>query len=303
MFYITFFLLLTYFILVHSEISLFYAFNGFTLWYAKMVPALLPFMIISGLLIYLNLSHKFAGIFHPVLHKIYGCSSHVSYGIIIGFLCGFPMGAKVAADLYHEGKISHTEAEFLLSFTNNIGPVYFCSFVIPLLHLYSPFPYLFGMYGIPLIYGFIVKNTYYRDKLTNIPTAHLLQSSPPKNILTALNLSINDSIHKILMLCGYMIFFNLLNILPHFIIPSFHKYISPLLEITGGLNLLNGKLPYLCLCYLMFGGLSCIAQTHSMIANTDLSIRKYVIHKCVITLFTALYYFLINSYINFFGIS
>jgi len=290
MLFISFFLLLTYFILVHSEISLFYAFNGFTLWYAKMVPALLPFMIISGLLIYLDLAHKFAGIFHPIFHKIYGCSSHVSYGILMGFLCGFPMGAKVAADLYREGKITVTEAEFLLCFTNNIGPVYFCSFIIPLLHLNQVLPYLFGMYGIPLIYGFLLRNTYYRDKLSANSSDNIPHTQPAKDIFTALNLSINDSVQKILMLCGYMIFFNLLNILPHFIIPSFHKYISPLLEITGGLNLLNGDFPYLCLCYLMFGGLSCIAQTHSMISNTDLSIRKYMLHKCVITVFSAVYY-------------
>ncbi len=293
MFFIILFLTLTYFILVHSDISLFYAFNGFSLWYTKMVPALLPFMIISGLLIHLNLSHRFSGILHPLFHKIYGCSPNVSYGILIGFLCGFPMGAKVAADLYKEDKISYEEAEFLLSFTNNIGPVYFCSFVIPLLNITSPFPYLFGMYGIPLIYGFLLKNTYYRSKFMKDSQTNISSTKVPKDFFTALNISINDSVQKIMMLCGYMIFFNLLNILPHFIIPSLHKYLSPLLEITGGLNLLNGEALYLCLCYLMFGGLSCIAQTHSMIANTDLSIKKYLIHKCILTLFCAVYYFLI----------
>lgn len=293
MFFIILFLTLTYFILVHSDISLFYAFNGFALWYSKMVPALLPFMIISGLLIHLNLSHRFSGILHPLFHKIYGCTPHVSYGILIGFLCGFPMGAKVAADLYNEDKISYEEAEFLLSFTNNIGPVYFCSFVIPLLNITRPFPYLFGMYGIPLVYGFILKKTYYRNKLNELNHTDISSAKASKDFFTALNISINDSVQKILMLCGYMIFFNLLNILPHFIIPAFHKYVSPLLEITGGLNLLNGSAFYLCLCYLMFGGLSCIAQTHSMIVNTNLSIRKYLLHKCILTLFCALYYFLL----------
>lgn len=293
MFYITLFLTLTYFILVHSDISLYYAFNGFSLWYSKMVPALLPFMIISGLLIHLNLSHRFTAILHPLFHKLYDCSPNVTYGIFTGFLCGFPMGAKIAADLHCSNKITHNEAEFLLSFSNNIGPVYFCSFVIPLLNITSPLPYLFGMYGIPLIYGFVLSKTYYKNKLNTISYLDITNEEKSKDFFSALNLSIYDSIQKILMLCGYMIFFNLLNILPHFIIPSVHKYLSPLLEITGGLNLLNGSAVYLCLCYLMFGGFSCIAQTHSMIVNTNLSIKKYFLHKCILTLLCAVYYFLL----------
>lgn len=293
MFYIILFLTLTYFILVHSDISLFYAFNGFALWYSKMVPALLPFMIISGLLIHLNLAHRFTGILHPLFHKLYHCSPYISYGIFMGFLCGFPMGAKVVADLYTSDKISYDEAEFLLCFTNNIGPVYFCSFVIPLFHITTPLPYLFGMYGLPLIYGFVLSRTYYKNKLNTVSYSIISDGKNSKDFFTSLNLSINDSIQKILMLCGYMIFFNLLNILPHFIIPSLHKYLSPLLEITGGLNLLNGSAFYLCLCYLMFGGFSCIAQTHSMIVNTNLSVKKYLFHKCILTLLCAIYYFLL----------
>lgn len=302
MIYTILFLVLSYLILTHSEISLYYAFNGFTLWYSKMIPALLPFMILSGILIRMNLTESFSKIFHPILGKIYCCSKNVSYAILFGFLCGFPMGAKATADLLKSDKITCKEAEFLLAFCNNIGPVYFCSFVIPLLETRNTIPYLFGMYGIPLLYGILLRFTIYKKPLNqSVPKALIqseeaLKANQEEYIFFALDASIKNSIQNILMLCGYMVFFNLLNILPHFLFPSSLHYIAPLLEITGGLALLQDQNIYYSLCVLAFGGLSCIAQTFTMIADTQMSILKYLVHKLIITMLTVCYYLLCYSF-------
>ncbi len=293
MFFTILFFILTFFILTQSETSLYYAFYGFSLWYSKMIPSLLPFMIISGILVRMNLTEKFANLLHPVLKRLLSCSKNVSYAIIIGFLCGFPMGARVTAELLKSGKITEKEGEFLLCFCNNIGPVYFCSFVIPLLQITTPAPYLFGMYGIPFLYGVVLRHTLYRHSLTPTNTLHNTTNGKPMNLLSAMDQSIHASIQSILMLCGYMILFNLINILPHFMMPNLHKYIAPFLEITGGLTLLKGSLVPFCMSILTFGGLSCIAQTHSMIQGANLSIKKYIGHKCIVTVISAVYYILL----------
>ena len=114
-------------------------------------------------MIRMNLTERFVGLLHPLLHRIYGTSRNGSYTIIMGFLCGFPMGAKTVDDLYARGMVTKREAEYLLAFCNNIGPVYFCSFVLPLLNRQAVLPYLFGMYGIPLLYGLVLRCTRYRD--------------------------------------------------------------------------------------------------------------------------------------------
>lgn len=296
MIYILLFLLLTVLILTQSDISLYYAFYGFTLWYSKMIPALVPFMILSGIIIRMNLSEKFSAILHPVLKRIYKCSANVSYGIIIGFLCGFPMGAKVTADMLKYNKITFEEARFLLCFNNNIGPVYFCSFVLPLLGIEHPVMYVIGMYGIPLIYGFILRRILYRDRggmeahSPYINETESLQANENISLFTAMEESVQSTIQSILSLCGYMILFNTLNLLPHFMIPQLHKYIAPIMEITGGLSMLGKLAPLYSLCILSFGGLSCIAQTNSMIKDTDLSLKEYVLHKLVLTGITFCYY-------------
>lgn len=304
MFYILLFLLLTFLILTQSQVSLYYAFYGFTLWYSKMIPALVPFMILSGILIRMNLSEAFASILHPLLKRLYKCNPNVSYGIMIGFLCGFPMGAKVIAELLKHEKIAYEEARFLLCFNNNIGPVYFCSFVLPLLGVEKPFVYLFGMYGIPLLYGMVLRRTKFSKCIAPLqPADNAFRICRPVNasksqytslsglsLLTAVDEAVQGAVQSILTLCGYMILFNTLNLLPHYLVPGLHKYVAPLLEITGGLSLLGKQLPIYSLCMLSFGGLSCIAQTNSMLRSTGLSIKEYVFHKLMLTLLTFLYY-------------
>lgn len=316
------FLLLTGCILTNSALSLSYASMGLELWFQKMVPSLLPFMILSGIMIRLNLTEKLAMSIYPVAGRIYRVRKNVCYCMLLGFLCGFPMGARVTGELLERGQLTHREAEFLLAFCNNIGPVYFCSFVLPLLGRKLTIPYLFGMYGIPLIYGLVLSSTVYRDvKVTTYTTqvashgqstlvhAARISSSAElraaerrnakpadKNQLTferlleSIDQSIRSSGQSILTLGGYMILFNLLNLLPHVLLGHSLPILSPLLEITGGLGMLKGALPLYSLLTLSFGGLSCIAQTYSCIRGCGLSLSNYIFHKIVLTLLNAGFY-------------
>jgi len=292
--YTLFFLLITACILSHSQLALGYALMGLQLWFDNMIPALLPFMILSGIMIRMNLTTLFTKVLYPVIRPLYRVSEQVCYAIIMGFLCGFPMGAKTVSDLLRRDMISKQEAEFLLCFNNNIGPVYFCSFVLPLLNRKLLFPYVFGMYAIPLLYALILRYTAYRTLSGNqytIPLHSRKNTAFPKpDLLNEVDDSITSSVQSILSLGGYMILFNLFNLIPHVLAGKPAYYFAPLLEITGGLKLLGEKLPLYSLLLLSFGGFSCIAQTNSCIKGTSLSINHYLKHKLILTTLTGGYY-------------
>ncbi len=293
MFYALLFLVLTCLILTHPAVSLHYAFHGLTLWFNKMIPALLPFMILSGVLVRMGLTERFTAVLDPLLRPLFRVRRNVLYCIFLGFLCGFPMGARVAADLLDRDLITRREAEYLLAFCNNIGPVYFCSFVLPLLGRTLVLPYVAGMYGIPLLYGLFLRRTFFRDLPKEAGGRRGIkfpEGTGSGSLLAQLDSSIQAALGSISMLCGYMILFNLLCILPHCLLPKARDYLAPLLEITGGLSLLGRKAPLYSLLLLPFGGLSCIAQTYSMIRGRGLSLKSYVLHKVILTLLTALYY-------------
>lgn len=294
------FLLLFFLMLRFPAESVYYAFTGLTLWFQKMIPSLFPFMILSGIMIRMDLTKYFAMVLSPLLKPVFKVSGNGAYCIIMGFLCGFPMGAKVIADLYEREKIDKNEATYLLSFCNNIGPIYFTSFALPVLGLPVAWPYLLGMYGIPLLYGMVLghlpkynlqkKNSNASNTLPNQnqPTA---TESASSTILVHIDGAIMSAIESITKLGGYMILFNLLNLIPALLLPENWLPIGNLiLEITSGISRIGNASPIVVLILLPFGGLSCIAQTYSIIKSTDLSLSNYCLHKCILTMITACYY-------------
>lgn len=288
--YITLFLAITVCILTHSAESLIFALNGLELWFHSMIPALLPFMILSGTLVRMGMTEGFTTLVYPFINPIFRISRNACYVMVMGFMCGFPMGAKCIDDLLARKMLTVTEAKWLLAFCNNIGPVYFTSFALPLIGCKNIWPCIVGMYGLPLLYGLILRYTLYRLPAKDTYTVKSNQPSA-KGLLEALNESVTASLQSILSLGGYMILFNLLMLIPGLFIKKWAIYIAPFLEITGGLKLLGNSFPIYSLIMLPFGGLSCIAQTYSCIAKTELSIGPYIVHKIILTAITIAYYF------------
>lgn len=298
-------------LLCYPALSLEYASTGLNLWLMKMVPTLLPFMILSGIMIRMDLTEGFVKLLHPFLHRIFGTSKNGSYTIIMGFLCGFPMGARIVGELYESGKLSREEASRLLYFCNNIGPIYFLSYVVPTLAIEKALIPLLIMYGIPLVYGIVICRAprlqrlpalFTRDTAANrMPAAFSRlygaeassRSKGAMSLLAAIDASVLSGLFGIAKLGGYMIFFNLLNI----VFVPFHHVNTQLLdvyrcilEITSGIDHSGQALFYPILILLPFGGFSCIAQTYSMVRQTDLSIRPYIFHKVIQTAITSICY-------------
>lgn len=249
-------------------------------------------MVLSGIMIRMNLTESFVKLLKPFLQGVFHVNSNCLYTIFVGFLCGFPMGAGVTAQLYEQNRITRKEADFLLSFCNNIGPVYFLTFALPVIGTAGTLPCLFGMYGIPLLYGILLRHTLYRNTIPYHTLPVQTASSMP-GFLQALDESVMSSLTSITKLGGYMIFFNLLNIVPSLFMPGsphLKSVVSAFLEITEGIRQLSDSAPKISLCLLTFGGLSCIAQTNSMIQSAGLSLKKYVLHKLILTAVCALYY-------------
>lgn len=284
---------LTFLLLRYPAISLNYASTGLLLWFQKMIPTLLPFMIISGVMVRMNLTERFAKFFHPLFHLIWGTSLNGSYVILMGMLCGFPMGARVIGELCHSGRLSEEEGAFLLAFCNNIGPIYFISFVMSTLSLSGNYIPFLIMYGVPLFYGFLLRFCLRGCGNRNMANLIPITTANAPSFLAAVDDSIISGLIGIGKLGGYMILFNLLNIMliPFSSLPEkFLSICNCILEITSGISRLGMNGAYIILILLPFGGLSCMAQTYSMIKDTNLSVSRYFVHKCIQTAITGIIY-------------
>lgn len=242
-------------------------------------------MILSGLIVRLNFAPIISLPVYPLIGRFYRISKTMSTTLLMGFLFGFPLGAKTVAEQYALGQLSKPQAQYLLSFCNNIGPVYLLSFALPLLGLSGDtentslrLVLTAAFFGIPLLYGLLLRYTVYRR--IDFSKANLPAHFSTKNIsfISALDLSVTSACAAITRLGGYMIFFMVCNLL--FEKTSFATPIAAILEITSGLTLAKNILPpELSMTMLTFGGLSCFAQTYTCIRETDLSFGNYCLHK------------------------
>ena len=134
--------------------------TGLMLWFINVLPSLLPFIIISNLMVQLGIAGKISRILYPLLGRLFKVSPEGCYPILLGFLSGLPMGAKGTADLVATGKTSKKEGNFLLSMCNNASPIFIMSFIgINQLRLGQIRWQLFGLiYGSSIISAIIYRS-------------------------------------------------------------------------------------------------------------------------------------------------
>ncbi len=93
-------------------------------WWSKVLPALLPFFIISELCSRVGLIRALSIWLTPVMQPLFRLPGAAALGVILGFFSGSPTGGAIAGELRREGLVSRNEGERLLAFTNNAGPLY-----------------------------------------------------------------------------------------------------------------------------------------------------------------------------------
>ena len=103
--------------------------SGMQLWLNLLFPSLFPFLILTDLLLHNKNLHILFRPLTPITKIFPGLSSYGTYAFFLGTLCGNPMGAKIASDLFTDKKISKTEAEYLLVFSTNPSPVFLIQYL------------------------------------------------------------------------------------------------------------------------------------------------------------------------------
>ena len=94
------------FLLLYPQEALAASKEGMQLWLNVLLPVLLPFLILTGILIHTNMAGKLLQPVEVIWNKVLGVSAAGAYAVIVGALCGYPVGAKITSDLYENHQIS-----------------------------------------------------------------------------------------------------------------------------------------------------------------------------------------------------
>ncbi|MDM5316657.1 sporulation integral membrane protein YlbJ [Fictibacillus sp. b24] len=101
--------------------------NGLKMWWDVVFPSLMPFFILSEVLMGLGVVHLIGVLFEPLMRPLFRVPGAGGFVWAMGISSGFPAGAKLTARLWHQKQITTIEAERLVSFTNCSNPLFMFS--------------------------------------------------------------------------------------------------------------------------------------------------------------------------------
>ncbi|MEM5816729.1 MAG: nucleoside recognition domain-containing protein, partial [Desulfitobacterium hafniense] len=96
--------------------------DGLSLWWNYVVPALLPFFILSELLLASGFVHFIGVLMEPLMRPVFRLPGQASFVVAMSLTSGIPIGAILTTRLCQENALSQIEGERLLTFTCNPSP-------------------------------------------------------------------------------------------------------------------------------------------------------------------------------------
>ncbi len=103
--------------------------EGLALCAGTVIPSLFPFFVVVSLLLQLGLAEALQGLCGPFMGPLFRMRGVCALPLLAGLLGGYPAGARTAAELFQQGRLSQQEAELLLGFCDNCGPAFLLGYV------------------------------------------------------------------------------------------------------------------------------------------------------------------------------
>jgi len=274
------------------------ALQGVVLWATAVLPSLFPFFFFTLLLTKLNVLSPITKKFDKLTQRAFRCNGTLAYVFIMSILSGYPVGARLIAELYDKGNIDKDEATRMSVICSTSGPLFILGTVgvnmfgskalglsILLSHIISAVIcgkifYRFGDF----------KNNYILNKTKN-STDNILYESIYSSVISILCVGgficvfylISIIVKDFKLLHPLELLVNLLlNNIPNKAIVS-EGFIYGLIECTSGCKTLS-SLPSpltasLSCAIISFGGASIIFQSIIYLSKANVNMKIFLLSK------------------------
>jgi sporulation integral membrane protein YlbJ len=280
--------------------------DGLELFLSVVLPSLLPFFMVSSLLLASGALHALARLMQPLMRPLFRCPGDSAYVFALSVVSGYPVGARVAAQLVKEGRLTGEEAVRTLSFSSTSGPLFVLGAVASgMLNCPSCGPVLLLSHYA----GAILTGLFFRllpaKKQPDVSVAPIKAEASPTPFGLQLKNAVADSIKSIWLVGGYIVLFCvLIEILtftgvlgflgsltaPLFSLLGFSQtlaapFLSSLVEITAGCRAIaqaNAPLVekiILCCGAISWSGFAIHSQATAFLADARIKARPYLAQK------------------------
>ena len=111
-------------IVKNPKLALDSAYDGLLTWFNIVIPSLLPFFIISELLIGVGFVDFIGQLLEPLMKPIFNVSGVGAFPFSMSIISGYPTGVRIVSSLRSSNVISKTEAERIICFSSTSGPLF-----------------------------------------------------------------------------------------------------------------------------------------------------------------------------------
>ena len=279
---------------IYSDIAIEAMSAGLALCTNTVIPSLFPFMVLSELLVSSGASELAGKYIARPLGYIFDLSDRAAAALLLGLVCGFPIGSKSAVSMYTAGQISRGELEHVLSFCNIPSSAFLISAVGVGLFGSRTFGVLLYISHVisALCVGLLGKRYFSRKKKMN---EHLPIPAAPERVLKgfvhSFTKAVSDSAGSMLMICAFLVFFSALSGIVRLFAEN--ARLSDLLcaliigafEMTGGVSSAASLSPMISAIatsvITAWSGLSVAFQLIGLCKDTRISVKPYFVLKMI----------------------
>ena len=272
--------------------------TSINIYFSSVIPSLFPFILFTEIILKTDIIYLISKLLGNAISKIFKINKNGVSSIIIGFLCGFPMGSTTVSKLYKDNSINKKDAHVLLSFVNNCNPAFILSTIgigifnnlkIGIILLIS---HLTSAILVGIIYSKI-----YNTKTNNIIQKNINNCKLEKkqqnntNFFDVIKISISNTFITLGNILGFIILFNLLSNITTLFLKKINiskniiTIITGIFEITNGCNNINElnidyRLKICIVSFLLgFSGLCILCQVFSTIYKQNFKFKNLIISK------------------------
>lgn len=324
-----FFLFFTACLIIFSKSNIQAVRSSLNIWVNNVIPSLFPFFIATELLNYTNIPKIVGNIFNKVMRPLFNVPGLGAYALIMGIISGYPIGAKIVTNFRNNNLCTKEEAERLITFTNNSGPLFILGTVgITLFYDTSIGILLLSTHIIACISVGIIFRFWKSKEKEKRNTQTIDNTISFSSLGEVLSKSILSAINSIVLIGGFIVLFGvilsilkstyILNLLKMISLPLFNflnipsdfivAILTGILELTSGVSTVseiackNLSINIIISAFLLgFGGISIMLQVLSVISKSDISIKPYILGKLLQGVLAAFYTFLIINNFSYFS--
>lgn len=130
---------LTLFLVIYPEPALQSAKEGMNLFLNVVFPSLLPFFVLSEIMLGLGVVHFIGVLFTPLMRPLFNVPGEGAFVLSMGLAAGYPMDAVITARFRKNAMCTRVEGERMLAFSNTADPLFIWGAVAV------------GMFGLPAL--------------------------------------------------------------------------------------------------------------------------------------------------------